>query len=289
MKTKPIQTLLLLLSFAASGLAAQGINTFSSEVTGHGPAMILIPGLACDGSVWDETVARYQSDYECHVVSLAGFGAHSPGPPNDELLATVRDELATYIRERGLESPVVVGHSLGGFIALWLAAEEPALVGKIVTVDSLPFLPAAMDPNATAQSARATAEQRRTAMRNGSQNDDSLRMMLGTMVTNPADLEKALAMSRQSDPSTVAQAMFELSTTDLRDAVAAIESPTLALGAWIAYQQYGATRESTAAIFDSQYVKHPNYILAMSDRGKHFIMWDDPDFFYAQLDAFLGR
>jgi pimeloyl-ACP methyl ester carboxylesterase len=47
---------------------------FSVDVKGSGGRpIILIPGLGCPGSVWDETVAHLGEDYEAHVLTLAGF------------------------------------------------------------------------------------------------------------------------------------------------------------------------------------------------------------------------
>ena len=48
--------------------------SFTVRVVGKGRPVLLIPGLTCPGAVWDETVAYYQGRYQCHVVSLAGFG-----------------------------------------------------------------------------------------------------------------------------------------------------------------------------------------------------------------------
>ena len=53
--------------------AADEGRPFAVTVTGSGRPMVLIPGLACGGSVWDATVAHYKASYECHVVTLAGF------------------------------------------------------------------------------------------------------------------------------------------------------------------------------------------------------------------------
>ncbi|UOQ74823.1 alpha/beta fold hydrolase [Hymenobacter cellulosilyticus] len=49
--------------------------SFTVKVVGKGQPMLLIPGLTCPGVVWDATVAHYQKQYQCHIVSLAGFGA----------------------------------------------------------------------------------------------------------------------------------------------------------------------------------------------------------------------
>jgi N-formylmaleamate deformylase len=54
----------------------------------------------------------------------------------------VRDALADYIRKNNLDKPVVVGHSLGGYLALLLAVKYPDLPGKLVIVDSYPTWPA---------------------------------------------------------------------------------------------------------------------------------------------------
>ncbi|WP_309026036.1 alpha/beta fold hydrolase [Pelagicoccus enzymogenes] len=75
----------------------------------------------------------------------------------------------------------------------------------------------------------------------------------------------------------------------LLDALYKISTPTTVLGAWYGYSQFGATQESVAATFHQQYQKHPNYRLVMSEKGKHFIMWDDPEFFYQELDTLLDQ
>src|ERR1017187_10229929 len=118
--------------------------SFHVEITGHGRPMILIPGFASSGKTWDTTVAHYKDRYECHVLTLAGFA----GEPRIEapFLETVRNDLAAYIREKKMDKPVIVGHSLGGVMALWLDEKQPDLVGPLVIVDSLPFLAGIMNP-----------------------------------------------------------------------------------------------------------------------------------------------
>lgn len=283
---------LLIAAVAFSGAASSSAaESFSAKVSGAGRPMILVPGLACNGSVWDETVARLKSQYECHVLSIAGFGGSEPlAGSKEKLLETVAADLAAYIRERGLEKPILVGHSLGGFLALSLASQQPELCGPLVLVDSLPFMPAAIQPGATAEAMRPMAAAHRDGMisNTGSMSQEQAVAMLQTMVTDPERIQIAATMSRASDSATVAHAMYALQTTDLREAIAAIQSPALVLGAWIAYRDFGATRESTEAIFTTQYRALPDHRVAMTDSGKHFIMWDDPEFFFAQVETFLA-
>src|SRR5882724_8181158 len=127
--------ILLSTLLAAAAFADGPAPSFHVDITGKGKPMILIPGFASSGKTWDSTVAHYKDKYQCHVLTLAGFA----GEPRIEapFLETVRKDLAAYIRKNKMDKPVIVGHSLGGFMALWLAVKEPDLVGPLVIVDSL--------------------------------------------------------------------------------------------------------------------------------------------------------
>ena len=109
-------------------------------------------GLSCSGEVWDETVMALEGRHEVHVLSLAGFAGRAA--IEAPFLPRVRDDIVAYIQAHQLDRPAIIGHSLGGFLAFWLAASEPTLIGPIVAVDGVPFLPALMDAGATADSVR---------------------------------------------------------------------------------------------------------------------------------------
>lgn len=272
---------------APDGVPADAPRTFRVEVTGRGPAMILIPGLASAGAVWDETVAHYRDRYTCHVLTLAGFGGVPPSGA-DPLLATVRDELAAYIRAHDLGRPVVVGHSLGGFLALGLATSEPDLVGAVVVVDGLPFLPAAQMPNATPERVRPQAEAMRAMMaeQTPAQFRQSQAAALRTMLTDSADVAHVLQTAARSDPATVARATYELMTTDLRADLARLEAPLLVIGTWAGYRPY-LERAQVQAIFAQQYDAAPPHRLVLAEEARHFVMYDDLPGLLAEMDAFL--
>ncbi|GAB3841368.1 alpha/beta hydrolase [Hymenobacter jeollabukensis] len=262
---------------------------FTVRVVGKGQPVLLIPGLTCPGAVWDETVARYQQQYQCHVISLAGFGGAAAPASTEHLLQNVRDQLLTYIQTQRLQRPAIIGHSLGGFMALWMSATKPEAVGPLLIVDSLPFLSAIQNPNATVESVRPMAEASRQQMSQGSMPAAQQRLMMASMITDTARQTVAMRWSRQSDRATVGQAMYDMYTTDLRPDVARIQQPVLVLGAWAAYKPYGSTKESTRAIFEQQYARLPQHRIEMSEAGRHFLMWDDTQWFFAQADAFLQQ
>ena len=84
------------------GVLAAEEPRFFVEVFGSGPPVLLIPGLTCDGSVWQPTVEKLKGHHEVHVVSIAGFGRQKPvsGP----LLPVVKQQLTHYIRSKQLKT-----------------------------------------------------------------------------------------------------------------------------------------------------------------------------------------
>lgn len=267
--------------------AVAGPTTFSVAVTGEGPAVILIPGLMTPGAVWDHTVARYEDRHALHVLTLAGFGG--PAPVGAPFLSRVRDEVIGYIRAERLDHPVIVGHSLGGFLAFWIAATAPDLVGGVVAVDGVPFLAALANPQATPESMRVPAGQMRDLYRSLSRDQlvAQSRLALASMITGDADRERAAAWVAVCDPPTVGLAMAELMTTDLREAVEAITAPTLLVGALGAAPP--AMHEAFTAAYRAQVSRIGHARVIMAPAARHFIMLDDPGFFFASLDEFLAE
>ncbi|MCY3869672.1 MAG: alpha/beta hydrolase [Gemmatimonadetes bacterium] len=281
--------LALLIPIPASA-QTDNLQPFKVQITGSGHPMILIPGLSSSGDVWRETVSRYQNSFECHVFTLAGF-AGQPPVQTDHYLQTMRDALIAYIQENDLKKPILAGHSLGGFLSLWVAASIPESVGSLIIVDAVPFLPALQNPAATVEFMRAPAEQTRAWIRSQTpeQREKATPSMLKMMITDPAKIDTAVVWSLSSDPNTVAQAMYEIFLTDLRTEIKKIQTPVLVLGAWVSGQSQGATRESSLAAYQKQYDQVEKCEIWMTDTGKHFIMWDDPEGYFTTIDAFLAR
>lgn len=263
---------------------------FQVRVQGRGTPMILIPGLASAGSTWDGTVAHFQNQYRCYVLSLAGFAGVPP--ISAPLLPAVRDQLAVYIRAHHLRRPVIVGHSLGGFIALDLAARYPHLVGPVVIVDSLPFFAGAWFQVPNEAAAAPIIARMRAGMEGltpaqweaGARSGQST----NSMATSPADQQRLIQWSLESDRETVIHALLALVSRDLRPELPNIAAPVLVLGTWIDLQSNNVTRAAAVQVFQQQYAGLKHWKFAMSDNSRHFIMWDQPAWFYRQVSAFLS-
>ncbi|MGV4838733.1 alpha/beta fold hydrolase, partial [Stenotrophomonas maltophilia] len=214
-----------------------------------------------------------------------------PDPRPAEFLPAMRGQLLAYLHDQQLGPVVVIGHSLGGLLGLQVAQAEPKAVSALVVVDALPFLPAARDPNATADSVRPMADQLRKGMlaADAAQWQAQLKAALPGMTRDPQRQAELGRWGEASDRQTTADAMHAVMATDLRDSIASITAPTLVLGSWAGYQPMGGTEDSTRAVFQAQYAKLQGVQIAMSAQGFHFLMWDDPRWLRGQVQAFLDH
>lgn len=257
------------------------------EVVGAGRPVVMIPGLNSAASVWTETCAALQPGVQCHIVQLPGF-AGAPAAATEQFLPAMRDRLLAYLDDRQLAQPVVMGHSLGGALALQMAAEKPGRIERLVIVDSLPFF--AGIRGMTPEAARGMAAGMRQQMLASTQEqwEAGTRQGAAGMSNSPANVERVVAWGLASDRATTAQAMSELWGADLRPLLPKITAPTLVLGAWAAYAPMGATLDSTKQIFDTQYAGLNGVQVRMSQRGHHFLMWDDAAWLVGEVKAFIA-
>ncbi len=277
---------------AAAAATAQTSNPqIDVQVAGHGePSLIFIPGLATPGSVWDHTVARFEAGYRCHVVTLAGFGGKPP-VKTEHFLDDMADAIIAYAREQKLDKPVLVGHSLGGVLAMKIAIKAPDLPGRLVIVDSLPFLAAMMGPGIDdAAAARSTADGYRKLLASETPEEFAAgqQKFIGGMVTSPEKAAEIAAQTGKSDPALTGQAMAELIVTDLRADLGKIRCPTLVLGALADKVAMGVPRDVIEGAFHKQYGKLPGVRFQFFDKARHFIMVDDPDGFTDALQKELA-
>ena len=221
---------------------------------------------------------------------FAGLAAMKNSNPETPFLSTIRDNLLSYIDAKKLQQPIVIGHSLWGELALQMAIKSPSKLGRIIIVDSLPFFPAATAPTATAATAKPMADGMKAGMMQGSLDiyHKGLKANLRGMTLSEKRLETLVNWGLSSDRVTTTQAMYELFTVDLRDDLSKISTPTLVLGAWAAYAQYGSTEEAVRKTFTDQYANLKSARIEMSKIGYHFLMWDDPQWLVAQVKTFIA-
>lgn len=101
------------------------MSTVAHTRTGSGEPMLLVHGVGHQRSAWGRVADRLAEKYDVIAVDLPGFGASpKPAKPHTYSIASYGDQLIELTRELGIDRPHVVGNSLGGLIALDLAARD---------------------------------------------------------------------------------------------------------------------------------------------------------------------
>lgn len=254
---------------------------FEVKIKGEGKkALLFIPGFASSGDVWEETAQHFKKDHTCYIFTMAGFaGVPAQGTPSFQDWVS---SVAAYVKEHKIEKPVIVGHSMGGGMALALAARYPGLFSKIVVVDALPCLSALMNPSFTAKEDPDCSDVVTQMM----QTDDAQfyqmqKLSIPRLMTDTAHLEEVVQWSVRSDRKTFATLYCQFSNTDLRNSLAAIQCPALVL--------LEAPFSGVKQAVEAQYRQLSTAQLQYASKGLHFIMFDDKEWYLAQLDNFLKQ
>ena len=109
---------------------------------GDGRAVVLLHGLASTCRIWDFVAPILAQDFAVIAVDERGHG-DSGKPDHGYAFASVSGDVAALLRGRGIDRPVLVGHSWGADVALELAVAEPGLLQGIVFVDGGTIEPSA--------------------------------------------------------------------------------------------------------------------------------------------------
>ena len=291
MKTQKFNWLLvgIMLAFLKTINVSAEPQLITTQIIGKGQPMILVHGMSCSSDVWDELVERYEGKYELHLVTIKGFGNKETADV-DFYLKEVKDELITYTKEKNLKNPIIIGHSMGGFLGLWAAAEEPGVFEKVISVDGVPYFPVLQMAGITPETAKPMVESMKNAM---AKMDEATalanqKMIVSSMIATSEKRAKVIEMGMNSNPVVVGQAYGEMYTTDIRPLMSNIKVPVLVFGSWAAYQNFGATKESVTLGYQNQLQEIKEVKLLVAEKAFHFVFYDEPDWFYSEIEKFLN-
>jgi len=280
---KFISFTIVIIFFALTINAYGQENNFPFEVkkTGEGKqSLIFIPGFSCSGEVWNETTSVFEKDYTCYVLTMAGFAGVPP--QSDPTFQSWEKGIANFIEQFKIEKPVIIGHSMGGGLAMALAADYPQLISKIVVVDALPCLAALMDISFKSKDTNdcsAIISQFTSAT-----NDEFYQMQMKSVPQMLADTSKQTLVvdwSVKSDRKTLAEMYCDFSNTDLREKTVLIECPALIL-----LESYFVNFKPA---INEQFKNLKTANIQYATKGLHFIMYDDTEWYNEQLISFIKQ
>lgn len=104
------------------------------------PSLVFLHYFGGSSRAWTEVIAWLAAAYHCLAPDLRGFGT-SDAPPDGYALNDYADDVAKLIEAANIKSYVLVGHSMGGKIALTLAARRPANLRSLLLLAPSPPTP----------------------------------------------------------------------------------------------------------------------------------------------------
>lgn len=282
-------SLAAILPLSAAIAAPFASERISVRTEGAGPDVVLIPGLDSSPRAWASTVAAVPG-YRYHLVQVSGFaGQPAGGNKEGKVAGPVADEIARYIKETGLKQPAVIGHSMGGTMGMMLASRHPDALSRLMVVDMVPYLGIFFaGPGAAPQKVEAVADAAMARIRNATpeqrvkQADETIAGMVDTESMRAG----AVADSSASDPDVSARAMRELIVTNLIPELARITKPVTVL--YVQPKSVPIPAAQFDYVYRSAYAPVRSLSLKRIPDSAHFIMWDQPQRFQAEMKAFLA-
>ena len=104
------------------------------------PELLFISGWCCDHTAFQPQFDHFARTNAVTTFDLRGVG-ESDQPAGGYSIPELADDAVALCAELGIERPVVIGHSLGGMIAVELGARSPALPAALVLLDPGPIDP----------------------------------------------------------------------------------------------------------------------------------------------------
>ncbi len=277
----PIQrTIILSILFLSISVNSQN-KVFEVNVIGKGNPILLFPGFTCTGEVWKDLVTEISKTNECHVFTFAGFGDVTA--IEKPWLPKIKEAIIDYVEQQNLNNPIIIGHSLGGALGLWLATDENHPYSKLIVVDALPSTGALMMPNFNSENIAYKSPWNNQLLGMNEVSFEKMASQMATGMTLKTDKHKQLTdWILQADRETYVYGYTDLLKLDLREDIAKIDIPVKVLGAT---HPYGL--EMAKATYEKQYKNLKGYEIEFAEGSAHFIMYDKPEWFLEKIVAAL--
>jgi pimeloyl-ACP methyl ester carboxylesterase len=249
---------------------------------GKGSPVLFLPGFTSPGSVWKETVQNLNTQNQSHLVSYAGF--LGTAPIDTPWYSSIKTALLQYIQKEKLSNLTIIGHSMGGTLAIDIAATVPGKVKKLILVDALPCMRALMLPNVDPSQIQYNTPYNQQMLQMDTAAFRNMAVMMAKNMTANQQKEDTLVQwSIAADRNTFVYGYTDLLKQDLRNALHQVKAETLILGA--SFPNEAAVRPT----FEQQYANLANKTMALAPDSKHFIMFDQPIWLYEKINSFLSK
>lgn len=260
--------------------------------TGSGHPLILVPGWSQSAAEWGRQIEALSKVATCYAVDMRGHGL-SDKPDHGYRISTLAADLADFIAALGLKNVDLMGHSMGCSI-IWAYIDQygQGNIRKLVLVDEAPAVVGRPDwtpeqsleagvflPNYEALYGFCGAV---VATTEAVANKEILRGMFTDRIPEDDLLwvsKENLALPRPH----AATLLHDHCLNDWRDVIRTIRKPTLVVGGEKSFFSTASQRWIAAQIPGAEVSIFPG-----DEGGSHFMFFENPTRFNAEVSAFLA-
>jgi len=252
---------------------------------GGAQALIFIPGLSSGPWSWAEQIAHFSPSYTIYALTLPGFDGRTFAASPD-LFGSFSGDFWSMLDAQHISHPVVIGHSLGGTLAIDLAEQHPDRLRAAIALDGLPVFPGVAQ---LTDAERAAAATRMTAAISGESHAQLLAYEIGFMKTvgtiDPSMVQTLAEKCANSDPKAIAAWGAADIGTDLRPQLKNATVPLLELMPYAKPSMY--SQSQTLAFYQMLLAGAPDAKVVPIEGARHFAMIDQPTAVDAAIMQFL--
>lgn len=261
-------------------ITASAQPSFEVVKTGQGQPVLLLPGFACTSEVFNGLKEKLAKNHEVHAFTFAGFGSVPPiGFP---WLPKIKDGIENYVNENHISRPIIIGHSLGGTLGLWLASDSDRF-SKLIIIDALPAMGALMMPEYNSETIVYDTPYNKQILEMDENAFAAMALQSATYMTSNSEKQQVIAdWIKASDRETYVYGYTDLLKLDLRESLKKIEIPVYILAAT---EPYG--RVAVETTYTEQYKNLKDYSLKFAEGSGHFIMYDQPEWLLNEIQTAL--
>ncbi len=277
----------------AAAPASKTVGTLTVQRHGdHGRPVILIPGLTCGPWEWQDTIARLEKDHVVYAVTLAGFDGVPAPADGGNLYDRADASLLQLIKQEHLDKPVLVGHSIGGSLALRFAGEHPELIAGVLAADGLPLFPGMDRVDATQRQAIAAKMGEKMAAQTPEQAKAyALAYMQKIGLVDQAAAARYAPLTMRSDHKAAAAYAEQDMAFDGRPLLKNAHMPIVEISPYYAPDfasgPLAMSEQQKADYYRSLLANAPQAKVVSISPARHFVMLDQPAKFQQALDDFL--
>jgi pimeloyl-ACP methyl ester carboxylesterase len=253
-----------------------------------GRPIIFIPALYCGPWEWNAQIDSLSTGYDLYVLTLPGFDGR-PMVSGDSLLRRAARDLHLLISSRRLVHPTVVGHSLGGTLAVLFSETYPSDVANVVTVEG-------GHPIASTQKLRddrtESAVRPFVGISRAAFGPALVKYQLQYVITSKADVAAMERLAARSDPAAIVawlRAALPLDLTPGLHSVTATFTAIIPYDATIDPFNGFPSESAKRAAYERWVANTPHGSVVVIAPSRHFVMFDRPKAFAEAVRAAIRR